>query len=446
MVQLGDGRRAPLPAPTAPPAFSIDSILQPGPRHPAREQGRARCTLPEEEEKEEWPAEQDPSKDSSNSGTELAAGFRLSRTSGRSPTPSQSGPPAQPSARHSAGVCPGAPPRRPTGTSHTHTPSYTLTPTHTHREEEQRLRGRTGGDATGARTNLIPGSFPGCSTPLPASLAVCPVSRSPRLLCHTAGREISLDPYWKLLILLEGVGGLWSALGNLSYPIPHPPASAPLPSAQPGRACMRGGGAGGGGGLMLCFAVAGSEPRRLRAEGTSHDLRPEAEGGGAGSPLPAEGLHGPRQTPPREAGGCVGESGKSPAASGRKKTRTIFSKSQVFQLESTFDVKRYLSSAERAGLAAALHLTETQCFRGRLTPMYTRVGRPGEQSPVQTGAPRVEAAAVICCPAGQALVQGLSPSVTGPGGRCQVSPCASRAPESGFRDSVKFYLCCGYLV
>ncbi|NWX10502.1 HMX2 protein, partial [Caloenas nicobarica] len=69
---------------------------------------------------------------------------------------------------------------------------------------------------------------------------------------------------------------------------------------------------------------------------------------------------GPRPIPSREAGGCVGESGKSPAASGRKKTRTIFSKSQVFQLESTFDVKRYLSSAERAGLAAALHLTETQ--------------------------------------------------------------------------------------
>ncbi|XP_064916528.1 homeobox protein HMX1-like [Columba livia] len=171
MVQLGGGRRAPLPAPTAPPAFSIDSILQPGPRHPAREQGRARCTLPEEEEEEEGPAEQDPSKDSSNSG---------------------------------------------------------------------------------------------------------------------------------------------------------------------------------------------SEPRRLRAEGTSHGLRPEAEGGGVGSRLPAEGPRGPRQAPPREAGGCVGESGKSSSASGRKKTRTIFSKSQVFQLESTFDVKRYLSSAERAGLAAALHLTETQ--------------------------------------------------------------------------------------
>ncbi|KAM9378149.1 homeobox protein HMX2-like [Phaethornis superciliosus] len=169
MVQLGGGRRAPPPAPAAPPAFSIDSILQPGPRRPAWEQRRARCALPEEEE-EEGPAEQDPSKGSSNSG---------------------------------------------------------------------------------------------------------------------------------------------------------------------------------------------SEPRRLRVEGTSRGLQAEAEGGGVGSPLPAEGLRGPRQ-PPREAGGCSGESGGSPARGGRKKTRTIFSKSQVFQLESTFDVKRYLSSAERAGLAAALHLTETQ--------------------------------------------------------------------------------------
>ncbi|CAL1590950.1 unnamed protein product [Knipowitschia caucasica] len=44
----------------------------------------------------------------------------------------------------------------------------------------------------------------------------------------------------------------------------------------------------------------------------------------------------------------------------KKKTRTVFSRSQVFQLESTFDLKRYLSSAERAGLAATLQLTETQ--------------------------------------------------------------------------------------
>ncbi|XP_077157581.1 homeobox protein HMX1 [Paroedura picta] len=52
--------------------------------------------------------------------------------------------------------------------------------------------------------------------------------------------------------------------------------------------------------------------------------------------------------------------GRTAAAGRKKKTRTVFSRSQVFQLESTFDVKRYLSSAERAGLAASLHLTETQ--------------------------------------------------------------------------------------
>ncbi|XP_067107032.1 homeobox protein HMX1 [Osmerus mordax] len=49
-----------------------------------------------------------------------------------------------------------------------------------------------------------------------------------------------------------------------------------------------------------------------------------------------------------------------PNSARKKKTRTVFSRSQVFQLESTFDMKRYLSSSERAGLATSLHLTETQ--------------------------------------------------------------------------------------
>lgn len=53
-------------------------------------------------------------------------------------------------------------------------------------------------------------------------------------------------------------------------------------------------------------------------------------------------------------------SNNSLASKRKKKTRTVFSRSQVFQLESTFDMKRYLSSSERAGLAASLHLTETQ--------------------------------------------------------------------------------------
>lgn len=50
----------------------------------------------------------------------------------------------------------------------------------------------------------------------------------------------------------------------------------------------------------------------------------------------------------------------SSARNKKKKTRAVFSRSQVFQLESTFDVKRYLSRSEKAGLAASLHLTETQ--------------------------------------------------------------------------------------
>uniref|UniRef100_A0A3Q4HRD8 H6 family homeobox 4 n=1 Tax=Neolamprologus brichardi TaxID=32507 RepID=A0A3Q4HRD8_NEOBR len=55
-----------------------------------------------------------------------------------------------------------------------------------------------------------------------------------------------------------------------------------------------------------------------------------------------------------------GSPGKKNKMITKKKTRTIFSKRQIFQLESTFDMKRYLSSAERACLASSLQLTETQ--------------------------------------------------------------------------------------
>jgi hypothetical protein len=58
--------------------------------------------------------------------------------------------------------------------------------------------------------------------------------------------------------------------------------------------------------------------------------------------------------------GSYGENGSDLHGNRKKKTRTVFSRNQVFQLESTFDMKRYLSSSERSALANSLQLTETQ--------------------------------------------------------------------------------------
>lgn len=44
----------------------------------------------------------------------------------------------------------------------------------------------------------------------------------------------------------------------------------------------------------------------------------------------------------------------------KKKARTTFTGRQIFELEKQFELKKYLSSSERAEMAKLLNVTETQ--------------------------------------------------------------------------------------
>ncbi|XP_056388453.1 homeobox protein zampogna-like [Hyla sarda] len=57
---------------------------------------------------------------------------------------------------------------------------------------------------------------------------------------------------------------------------------------------------------------------------------------------------------------CVSDRLEDDPRSGKKRTRAAFSHAQVYELERRFSLQRYLSGPERADLAAALKLTETQ--------------------------------------------------------------------------------------
>uniref|UniRef100_A0A3B3YY93 Homeobox domain-containing protein n=1 Tax=Poecilia mexicana TaxID=48701 RepID=A0A3B3YY93_9TELE len=92
--------------------------------------------------------------------------------------------------------------------------------------------------------------------------------------------------------------------------------------------------------------------KEQRDTGSRTERRESAAPLTAASSPEAQGAHGPepqQQQPAADTKAAV-----------KKKTRTIFSKRQIFQLEATFDMKRYLSSSERACLASSLQLTETQ--------------------------------------------------------------------------------------
>lgn len=83
----------------------------------------------------------------------------------------------------------------------------------------------------------------------------------------------------------------------------------------------------------------------------------------------------------------------------KKKTRTVFSRSQVHQLETTFNLKRYLSSSERVVLAKALRLTETQVkiwFQNRRNKWKRQVVTEFDTSSPSTVISTGTTAAILC--------------------------------------------------
>ena len=92
------------------------------------------------------------------------------------------------------------------------------------------------------------------------------------------------------------------------------------------------------------------------------DDGPDGDGDGDNQSRSGSGLHSGGSNGNGQSSGQMGSGDGRDANSmkRKKKTRTVFSRTQVFQLESTFDIKRYLSSSERAALATQLRLTETQ--------------------------------------------------------------------------------------
>ncbi|EAT33602.1 AAEL014125-PA [Aedes aegypti] len=177
---------------------------------------------------------------------------------------------------------------------------------------------------------------------------------------HTVGKV------WNSVQPSDNVGGiLENQSPSLTPPPSHqsktpPPHPAFMGSGLGGGSAGRSG--GGGGSVINTHGAIGGAHNGLGSGGSSL-------GGGSGSTGGDDcesDDDGQEIIEEDEDGSDRPSDSASPNSNGamqskrKKKTRTVFSRAQVFQLESTFDMKRYLSSSERAGLAASLRLTETQ--------------------------------------------------------------------------------------
>jgi hypothetical protein len=67
-----------------------------------------------------------------------------------------------------------------------------------------------------------------------------------------------------------------------------------------------------------------------------------------------------RKESPQSIESDGGGGGGSDGERKRKKARTTFTGRQIFELERQFELKKYLSSSERADMAKLLSVTETQ--------------------------------------------------------------------------------------
>ncbi|GMT05799.1 hypothetical protein PENTCL1PPCAC_27973, partial [Pristionchus entomophagus] len=126
----------------------------------------------------------------------------------------------------------------------------------------------------------------------------------------------------------------------------------------------------------------------------------------------------------------------------KKKTRTVFSRYQVGQLEHMFDLKRYLSSNERAALAQKLSLTETQVkiwFQNRRNK-FKRQATVEESASMHLqrssifGPTAASVAAMMNAAAGQALDARLQPTVSLP----HTATGALPLPPMGFMGHANF--------